>query len=172
LTNGTAYTVRVAAVNSAGTGTYTAASSSVTPSAGSLTLVRQGGYGISGAGTAASPWRVTTGYIAGQIPTWRVTGTKTVRFVFQNHQLDNDGLETTNEFVYRSSSDPVLEKNDNRSVASISALLVESGRNKTVDVTLSDCFFYMRRGNAYWGPCVDSDPYQGEGFPSVQFFAT
>lgn len=33
LTNGTAYTVRVAAVNSAGTGTYTAVSSSVTPSA-------------------------------------------------------------------------------------------------------------------------------------------
>ena len=33
LTNGTAYTVRVAAVSSAGTGTYTAASSSVTPAA-------------------------------------------------------------------------------------------------------------------------------------------
>jgi titin len=33
LTNGTAYTARVAAVNSVGTGTYTAASSSVTPAA-------------------------------------------------------------------------------------------------------------------------------------------
>lgn len=36
LTNGTAYTARVAAVNAAGTGTYTAASSSVTPSAASV----------------------------------------------------------------------------------------------------------------------------------------
>jgi hypothetical protein len=34
LTNGTSYTARVAAVNAAGTGTYTAASSSVTPAAG------------------------------------------------------------------------------------------------------------------------------------------
>jgi hypothetical protein len=36
LTNGTAYTVRVAAVNSVGTGSYTAASSSVTPNAASV----------------------------------------------------------------------------------------------------------------------------------------
>jgi hypothetical protein len=46
LTNGTAYVFRVAATNSAGTGAYTAASSSVTPSAASVpgvpTSVRRG----------------------------------------------------------------------------------------------------------------------------------
>ena len=62
LTNGTAYTVRVAAVNAAGTGSYTAASSSVTPSAASLTVSPSSGtadigtaYSWSGAGTAGSP---------------------------------------------------------------------------------------------------------------------
>jgi hypothetical protein len=62
LTNGTAYTVRVAAVSAAGTGTYTAASSAVTPSAASLTVSPSSGtadsgtaYSWSGAGTVASP---------------------------------------------------------------------------------------------------------------------
>ena len=51
LTNGTAYVFRVAAANAIGTGTYTAASSSVTPSAASDSLTATG---YSGAGTAAS----------------------------------------------------------------------------------------------------------------------
>ena len=170
LTNGTAYTVRVAGVSAAGTGTYTAASSSVTPSAASLTLVRQGTYGVSGAGTSASPWRVTTTAFDGNIPTWRVTGTLTVRFAFQNHEVDDDGYGPSNEFIYRTAADPALTKNDGRSVASLGAVLVESGRNKTVDVTLSDCFFYMRRQNNYWGPHADGGSQQHEGRTSVRFF--
>ena len=60
LTNGTAYTARVAAVNAAGTGSYTAASSSVTPAASTSKLtVTRGSGGAStftGLGTAASPY--------------------------------------------------------------------------------------------------------------------
>jgi hypothetical protein len=170
LNNGTAYVFRVAAVNAVGVGTYTAASSAVTPSAASLTLVRQGSYGVSGAGTSASPWRVTTTAVSGDIPTWRVTGTLTVRFAFQAHERDDDGFGPSNEFVYRTATDPTLQKNDGRSVATLGAVLVESGRNKTVNVTLSDCFFYMRRQNNYWGPHADGGSQQEEGRPSVQFF--
>ena len=170
LTNGTAYVFRVAGINANGTGTYTAASSSVTPTAGTLTLVRQGSYGVSGAGTSASPWRVTTTAFDGNIPTWRVTGTLTVRFAFQNHEVDDDGYVPSNEFVYRTATDPALTKNDGRSVASLGAVLVESGRNKTVDVTLSDCFFYMRRQNNYWGPHADGGSQTTEGRTSVRFF--
>jgi opacity protein-like surface antigen len=146
------------------------ASAAAAVPAGSLTLVRQGSYGVSGAGTSASPWRVTTTALAGDIPTWRVTGTLTVRFAFQAHEHDDDGFGPSNEFVYRTANDPVLQKNDGRSVATLGAVLVESGRNKTVDVTLSDCFFYMRRRNEVWGPHADGGSQDYEGRPSVQFF--
>jgi len=79
LTNGTAYTVRVAAVNSAGTGAYTAASSGVTPNAASVpgapTLVRNGNaYWACQEGDNAVMWNVPssnggsaiTGYV------WRI----------------------------------------------------------------------------------------------------
>jgi hypothetical protein len=56
LTNGTAYTVKVAGVNAAGTGTYTAASSSVTPAAPPSVTLNNG----SGSGTAASKWTLAT----------------------------------------------------------------------------------------------------------------
>ena len=71
LTNGTAYVFRVAAVNSVGTGPYTAASSAVTPSSASLTvspatLTSNGGslgsgtvFTWSGAGTVGD--KLTTG---------------------------------------------------------------------------------------------------------------
>jgi len=57
LTNGTAYTVRVAGVSSAGAGTFTAASSSVTPAAPSPVTLNNG----SGSGTSASKWTLVTG---------------------------------------------------------------------------------------------------------------
>jgi len=71
LTNGTAYVFRVAGINSNGTGTYTAASSSATPSSASLTvspatLTSNGGslgggtvFTWSGAGTVGN--KLTTG---------------------------------------------------------------------------------------------------------------
>ena len=62
LTNGKAYTVRVAAASAVGTGDYAAASGSVTPNAPRLTVSPSSGtsdvgtaYSWSGAGTAASP---------------------------------------------------------------------------------------------------------------------
>lgn len=57
LTNGTAYTVRVAGVSAAGTGTFTAASSSVTPSSAALVKLA-GDY--TGLGTQASPYTGST----------------------------------------------------------------------------------------------------------------
>jgi hypothetical protein len=57
LTNGTAYTVRVRAVSASGDGTYTAASSSVTPS-GVLFTLETGQY-ILGSGTSGNPYRVS-----------------------------------------------------------------------------------------------------------------
>ena len=54
LTNGTAYIFRVAAVNTIGTGAYTAASSSVTPAAPSLSATLTSGGG-------ANSWRWLTG---------------------------------------------------------------------------------------------------------------
>jgi hypothetical protein len=125
---------------------------------------------VSGNGTSGSPWRVTTSPAEGAIPTWRVTGTLTVRLAFQNHENDYYGWVESSEFVYKSTTDPILEKNDGRSVAEIGATLVDSGRNKTVDVTLTDCFFYMRRQNNWWGPCVDGGGFSDEGKPSIQFF--
>jgi hypothetical protein len=57
LTNGTAYVFRVAGINANGTGTYTAASSSVTPSASALVKLA-GNY--TGLGTQASPYTGST----------------------------------------------------------------------------------------------------------------
>ena len=55
LTNGTAYVFRVAAVNAVGTGSYTAASSAVTPGAFSLTRAASGPFATAtGDGTSGS----------------------------------------------------------------------------------------------------------------------
>jgi len=111
LTNGTAYTVRVAGVSAAGTGTFTAASSSVTPSAASLTVSPSSGtadvgtaYSWSGSGTAASPLQTSDaaapngidwgwGYGANTYRVWQftcgVSGTLTVEFGGR----ENDGAE-------------------------------------------------------------------------------
>jgi hypothetical protein len=92
LTNGTAYTVRVAAVSAVGTGTFTASSSSVSPSAASFSAIAAG---WSGTGTAAdklvapqSPRDFAGGtfnnaqFTVGVAGTFRVTGT---------HHDGNDG---------------------------------------------------------------------------------
>jgi hypothetical protein len=56
LSNGTAYVFRVAAVNAVGTGSYTAASSAVTPSESNLTKAASGPFATAtGSGTTASP---------------------------------------------------------------------------------------------------------------------
>jgi hypothetical protein len=94
LTNGTAYVFRVAGINENGTGTYTAASSSVTPTAA---LFSAAAAGWSGAGTAANKFAApssptdflgaTVGdasFTVGVAGTARVTGT---------HHDANDGEE-------------------------------------------------------------------------------
>jgi titin len=94
LTNGTAYVFRVAGINTDGTGTYTAASSSVTPIAA---LFSATAAGWSGAGTAASKLAAPSSptdflgatvadasFTAGVAGTVRVTG---------NHHDANDGYE-------------------------------------------------------------------------------
>jgi len=67
LTNGTAYTARVAAVNAAGTGSYTAASSSVTPSASVFraipTLTSNTSEGTASANTGTAGDDVTKAYL-------------------------------------------------------------------------------------------------------------
>ncbi|NDC96439.1 fibronectin type III domain-containing protein [bacterium] len=116
LTNGTAYVFRVAAINGVGTGAYTAASSSVTPSATFLTVSPASGtsdngtaYYWSGSGTAASPLQTSDAaapngidwgfaYGANTYRLWTftcgVSGTLTVEFGAK----DNDGPEFT-DFV-------------------------------------------------------------------------
>lgn len=79
LTNGTAYTVRVAAINANGTGTYTAASSSVTPvsasAPGAPTLVRNGNaYWACQDGENAVMWNAPSSDGGSQITgyVWRI----------------------------------------------------------------------------------------------------
>jgi hypothetical protein len=108
LTGGTSYYFRVAAVNSAGTGSYVT-SSAVTPSASKLTIARSNGTStFTGAGTAASPFsRATrvknnaadtvmangyylagTGYTGGYTWTASASGTVYVTFTFYDDNLD------------------------------------------------------------------------------------
>jgi predicted phage tail protein len=61
LTNGTAYTVRVAGVSAVGTGTFTAASSSVTPSAAPPVTLHAAFGAVTGSGTVASKWAWQSG---------------------------------------------------------------------------------------------------------------
>jgi hypothetical protein len=110
LTNGAAYKFRVAAVNGVGVGAYTAASSSVTPNAASLTVSPASGtsdsgvsYSWSGSGTAGSPLEtndaaapngIQWGWSFGDLTyrAWQftcgVSGTLTVEFGGQN---DSEG---------------------------------------------------------------------------------
>jgi hypothetical protein len=62
LTNGTAYVFRVAGINANGTGTYTAASSSVTPSA-SVTSSVQGSYNLR---VNPNEWEETSNFFVGK----------------------------------------------------------------------------------------------------------
>jgi hypothetical protein len=61
LTNGTAYVFRVATKNGVGTGTSTAASSSVTPSAGPPVTLSTPYGAVTGSGTAGSRWAWQSG---------------------------------------------------------------------------------------------------------------
>jgi len=77
LTNGTAYVFRVAAVNAVGTGSYSAATSSVTPAAAAaVTFANKYGPGthsVSGAGTITAT--VTGGGDDGDTRLWLLIGT-------------------------------------------------------------------------------------------------
>jgi len=92
LTNGTAYVFRVAAVNAVGAGSYTAASSSVTPAPGpSLTKLSNGTVAtFTGSGTVSDPF-VAASYIAGysQAARFQINGSGTV-YVKYNATLDGD----------------------------------------------------------------------------------
>ena len=81
LTNGTAYVFRVAAINAAGTGAYTAASSSVTPASISLMVTGTDSANYSGNGTAATPFARTVASWPYEAGAWLVMPEEsTVRF--------------------------------------------------------------------------------------------
>lgn len=97
LTNGTAYIFRVAAVNSAGTGSYSTNSSSVTPAAsGGATFSSPNAawtaIGFTGSGTSASPYTKATysGGPAGDGAQITVVSTGTVRITCSNFNCDTD----------------------------------------------------------------------------------
>jgi hypothetical protein len=91
LTNGTAYVFRVASVNAVGTGAYTAASGSVTPTAApTLTRITNGTNGsFTGTGTAADPF-VAASYFGGFLGAVRfqVSGSGTIQV---RYNATNDG---------------------------------------------------------------------------------
>jgi len=97
LTNSTAYIFRVAAINSAGTGSYSTNSSSVTPVASTTTTTTAtpsyfnsfnttwNAIGFTGAGTSSSPY-TRTGYGSNMIPAQAtVVSAGTVRITGQMH---------------------------------------------------------------------------------------
>jgi hypothetical protein len=162
LTNGTAYTVRVAGVSAAGTGTYTAASSSVTPSAASLTVSPSSGtsdsgvaYSWSGSGTAASPLQTSDaaapngiawgfGYGANTYRVWQftcgVSGTLTVEFGGR----ENDGAEIPDMVRY--------VRNGTLSTAFVGSqtFFGTHGARRTISVTAGDVIkLSSTTGNSY-----------------------
>jgi hypothetical protein len=118
LTNGTAYTVKVAGVNAGGTGTFTAASSSVTPSAASLTVSPSSGtadngtaYSWSGSGTAVDPLQTSDaaapsgigwgfGYGGNTYRVWQFTCGVSGTLTFEFGGRENDGAEIPNFVRY------------------------------------------------------------------------
>ena len=93
LNNGTAYVFRVAAINSIGQGTFTAASSSVTPAipGPSLTKLSNGTVAtFTGSGTVSDPF-VAASYIAnyGQAARFQINGSGTV-YMKYNATLNGD----------------------------------------------------------------------------------
>ena len=93
LTNGTAYTFRVAAVNAIGTGAYSTASSVTPTSAPLLTRITNGTNGsFTGSGTAASPF-VATSYLGGFGSSVRFQSTSACTIqVRYNATNDGDGF--------------------------------------------------------------------------------
>jgi hypothetical protein len=101
LTNGTAYVFHVAAVNSAGTSSYSTTSSSVTPasSGGSLlSIARNNGTStFSGSGTTASPYTRSTGLNLDATDglshyTWTASGSATASVTFNYSDDDGSGF--------------------------------------------------------------------------------
>jgi len=99
LTNGTAYVFRVSAVNGVGTGSYSAASSAVTPAAASASLaVATAGSGSgswSGAGTQSSPfvrsavgWSGSGNWVAD--PVFTASGSGSVRISWASRAQAGD----------------------------------------------------------------------------------
>lgn len=87
LTNGTTYTVRVAGVSASGTGTYSAASSSVTPSAGPPIVLSTPYGAVTGSGTVGSKWawQSGSGFSEGNSAVLlRATGSVTLRATVAN----------------------------------------------------------------------------------------
>ena len=150
LTNGTAYVFRVAAINGVVTGQYTAASSSVTPSATFLTVSPASGtsdvgtaYSWSGDGTAASPletsdpaapnginWGFNRGANTYRLWTFTcgVTGTLTVEFGGR----DNDGAEIPSFVRY------VRNGTLSTTFAAIQTFFGTHGARRTLTVTAGD----------------------------------
>jgi len=106
LTNSTAYTFRVAGVNAAGTGTYSTASSAVTPTAGDAffssvaLLLRMDGTGNTFTDSSGSPQSITVGGNATQSATQSKFGGKSAYFAASGDYLslaDSDALELSNK---------------------------------------------------------------------------
>ncbi len=100
LTNGTAYTFRVAAVNAIGTGAYSTTSSAVTPAAApTLTRITNGTNGsFTGSGTAADPFVAAT-YQGGFIGAARfqISGAGTLRILYNSDSEDLPAFQLFND---------------------------------------------------------------------------
>jgi hypothetical protein len=100
LTNGTAYVFHVAAVNSAGTSSYSTNSSSVTPAASGgslLAIARNNGTStFTGGGTTASPFARVAGVYLDAADglshyTWTASGSATVSLTWTHTDDDGNG---------------------------------------------------------------------------------
>jgi hypothetical protein len=178
LTNGTSYTVRVAAVNFTA-GDYSGAATG-TPAAiaGTLSVLRNtnpsnGQFYVAGAGTLASPYFYQRGgFVGSEPPVFQVVGTLNLTIVFPNTVKIYKGTEAVTESIVSFATDPRIGSDSFLTVAQAGGTTIASGRNTTVTVLVTDKYLKVGSSAFYpWFPATDN-PIAENIYPSVRLYAS